>query len=219
MPQIFYGVNKTLPNLYLQFSMISREEQLKFCKICKNQKFDFQHGVICGLTDKPADFQETCPSFNPDMALKAEMDMKLEQQSVIIRRASQNKRFANHVLDTIFLFVFAFIFTIGVGIVVAIVAPDMLSIFDEDSFLLNYLLTFCAGTIYYTGFEYLTGRTVAKYITRTKVVTDKGGKPDFQSILVRSMCRFIPFEAFSFLGDGAAGWHDTISKTTVIEEE
>jgi len=38
--------------------MLSREAQLEFCKICKNQRFDFNQGLICGLTDKPANFEE-----------------------------------------------------------------------------------------------------------------------------------------------------------------
>jgi len=35
---------------------MTREEHLKFCEICNNQKFDSQKGIICGLRNSIADF-------------------------------------------------------------------------------------------------------------------------------------------------------------------
>ena len=55
-------------------------------------------------------------------------------------------------------------------------------------------------------------------ITKTRVVTEDGQKPTAMNILGRTACRFIPFDAFSFLGSKAVGWHDSISKTHVINE-
>ncbi|MBI3217983.1 MAG: RDD family protein [Bacteroidetes bacterium] len=200
--------------------MTTRDEQLRFCKICKNQKFDFQQGIMCGLTDKPADFQVSCPSFVQDSAivLNEITDESYQENHVSIKIASQGKRFANHLLDIIFYLIFTFLFGIFLGVVFAILAPDLLTIFEEDNRLLNYLVTIIAGLIYYTGFEYLTGRTLAKFITKTRVVTIKGQKPEFETIFIRSLCRFIPFDALSFLGQDGIGWHDTISKTRVIDE-
>ncbi|WP_417590165.1 hypothetical protein [Owenweeksia hongkongensis] len=43
-----------------------REQQLTFCKICVNQKFNAQKGLLCGLTNEYASFEETCPSFEVD---------------------------------------------------------------------------------------------------------------------------------------------------------
>jgi len=45
-----------------------------------------------------------------------------------------------------------------------------------------------------------------------------GNKPSFGLILGRSLSRIIPFDALSFLGANAIGWHDTISKTRVIKK-
>ena len=64
--------------------------------------------------------------------------------------------------------------------------------------------------------ESLTGRTMAKLITRTKVVMENGDKPTFEVILTRTLCRLIPFNWISFLGDDGVGWHDSLSKTRVI---
>jgi hypothetical protein len=47
---------------------MTREEQVKFCMLCKNRKMDFQQGYLCKLTDKIADFEGSCPNFLPDEA-------------------------------------------------------------------------------------------------------------------------------------------------------
>lgn len=44
-----------------------------------------------------------------------------------------------------------------------------------------------------------------------------GSKPKFDEILIRALCRLIPLNAFSFLGDLGKGWHDTLSKTYVVD--
>ena len=64
---------------------------------------------------------------------------------------------------------------------------------------MELLLGFISGMIFYSTFEATTGRTLAKYITKTKVVNKDGGKPSVETILIRSLCRFIPFEPLSFL--------------------
>jgi len=69
-----------------------------------------------------------------------------------------------------------------------------------DNRFIQYLLGIVVGYAYYVFFEGVTGRSIGKYFTKTKVVTEDGEKPNFETILVRSLCRFIPFEAFSFLG-------------------
>lgn len=42
---------------------MTREERLRICKTCKNKKKDLQLGLICGLTNNPADFDVQCPYY------------------------------------------------------------------------------------------------------------------------------------------------------------
>ena len=195
---------------------MEREKQLKFCKICKEQKFDINQGVICGLTNLPADFVMSCDFFNEDLTLKEQYESKLKENEILNKMASKGKRFTNYLLDLIFFLIFSYIFGVILGIVLLFVSPESLSIFEEDNKLLEYLLGFIAGMIYYSSLEGLTGRTLAKFITKTKVITENGEKPDFRTILIRTLCRFVPFEAFSFLGSEDTGWHDRWSKTIVV---
>lgn len=38
-------------------------KQIEICKTCKNQKFDFKTGIICGLTNQKPNFTDKCPDF------------------------------------------------------------------------------------------------------------------------------------------------------------
>jgi len=68
--------------------------------------------------------------------------------------------------------------------------------------------------VYYLYFEGIWNRTPGKWVFGTVVVSAKGGKPSLGQVAGRTLCRFIPFEALSFLG--ARGWHDSIPKTLVV---
>jgi uncharacterized RDD family membrane protein YckC len=201
----------------LKPNKMTREEHLKFCRICTNQKFDMQKGIICRLTGQIADFEGSCVSFDEDIKLKESLYSQRLEREMAGRTASQGKRFANYLLDMIFYFIFTFIFAFIIVILLAIFSPSSLSIFQEENYLVNYSLAFIALMTYYTLFESITGRTLAKYITKTKVVDENGQHPGLGTIVLRSLCRLIPFEAFSFLGEDASGWHDKLTKTKVVE--
>ena len=66
--------------------------------------------------------------------------------------------------------------------------------------------------------EFFFGKTVAKMMTKSTVVNENGGKIIFRQAILRSLCRFIPFNLFSFLGSKGIGWHDRISKTRVVND-
>jgi uncharacterized RDD family membrane protein YckC len=196
---------------------MTREEKLVFCKVCKNQKFDMNQGVQCGLTNAPADFKGTCEHYDEDSQLLFKQDLNKIEKELLTREAGLSKRFANFLLDGIFMVLMGIVFGFLLGVVLAMFSPDSLSFFETDNFFLEYFLNFLIGMVYYSFFEAMTGQTPAKYITKTRVVNEEGEKPDMNTILIRSLCRYIPFEPFSFLGSDNRGWHDTISKTQVIE--
>ena len=195
---------------------MNRIEHLKFCSICIHQQDDMRKGIICGLTNQIADFDDLCNSFAEDTEIIEHLKLKEIENSVIDKMASQWKRFLNYLLDLVSILFFIFIFSLILGIVLAIVAPSVVSDLGKSNLLFEYVVGFIVMMIYYTSFEAITGRTIAKYITNTKVVTETGEKPDFKTILVRSLCRFIPIEPFSILFNDGLGWHDSISKTRVV---
>ena len=84
--------------------------------------------------------------------------------------------------------------------------------------LAQYTITTCIALFYYNVFEIFSTRTVGKWITQTIVVDHNGEKPNSEMILVRSLCRLIPFNALSIIGFPARTWHDSISKTYVVDK-
>ena len=47
---------------------MTREEHLEFCTKCINREFSRNHGVICGITGKIADFEGECENYSVDSA-------------------------------------------------------------------------------------------------------------------------------------------------------
>lgn len=80
-----------------------------------------------------------------------------------------------------------------------------------------YALTTIAA--YYALMEGLFGVTIGKLITGTRVVDERGGRPGWRQVLVRTLMRFVPFEPLSlfFAEDGKVrGWHDRVPRTWVV---
>jgi uncharacterized RDD family membrane protein YckC len=163
---------------------------------------------IFDLTDLPTDFNVPFDS--------SDEDLESEENEILKKSASDNKRIVNYLLDLLFIFIFDFIFIFILVTVLVIVAPKSLSFFEGENRFQYYLFGLIFSMIYFSLFEALTGRTLAKFITKTKVVTENGEKPNFKTILIRTLCRFIPFEPASFIFSDR-GWHDKWSKTIVID--
>ena len=101
---------------------------------------------------------------------------------------------------------------------------------DASLIILEYCVWFlvvCAIIfLYYFICEYYMGRTVGKFFSKTKVVTLDGEKPSAKTILIRTLCRFIPFDSISCLftkvdenGNMTLFWHDTLSITRVVRNK
>lgn len=133
--------------------------------------------------------------------------------------ASQGTRLANYVIDYVCQLVLLFGLVIVLTIIALITGNDgILARIESMNMIEEYALGAVTALIYYNIFEIFFSRTIGKFITKTVVVDIYGEKPDSQEILVRSLCRLIPFDAFSFLGAPNKGWHDSISKTYVVNK-
>lgn len=125
--------------------------------------------------------------------------------------AGQGLRFLNLIIDYFAQAVVGFM----IGITVAILGGEKggAALNEIPSIVLNIAIFFA----YYFVFEATTSRTLGKFLTGTKVVNQDGGTPTTGQIAGRTLCRLIPFEAFSFFGTPTRGWHDSIPKTFVVK--
>ena len=145
-----------------------------------------------------------------DQILDHPMDENEKRKDVLRNLAGNGKRFANMIIDVIGFYVLVFL----IGI--AFASTGDMEIVDSPGFTLSSYLIY---VLYYWAFETLTGKTLGKYITRTRIVKEDGSKPEPINILGRSFARLIPFDGFSFLGTPGKGWHDSIPKIYVINDD
>ena len=122
------------------------------------------------------------------------------------------KRVINYILDGVIpIFVLLILGVLGIGALM----PKMS--FTGKWFGYVYVGLFL---IYFLFFELIFGKTPAKFITRTKVVSEDGFKPTWLQIFLRTCSRLMPFEPCSFLDQDIKktyGWHDRWSGTVVVD--
>jgi uncharacterized RDD family membrane protein YckC len=121
-------------------------------------------------------------------------------------------RFINFLIDML-------AFTL-IAIITLLILKNYLPSFKAYSPKNSRLITFILYFSYYFIFELLASTTMGKLITKTKVVDNKSlNKPSLLKIIIRTICRFIPFEGVSILlTEKKKALHDIISRTTVINK-
>lgn len=142
-------------------------------------------------------------------------------QEIYMDPVSKGVRLANYVIDRLMIYALVFIFFIILFAIDYNQGRD----FKENWLLQETLsakvwqlvISIIAITGYYTVWETITrGRTIGKLVTGSIAVTEDGKPLTFKTAFLRSICRLIPFNAFSALGERP--WHDSITKTTVIKK-
>lgn len=134
-------------------------------------------------------------------------------------RATQFQRFLNLSIDLIFIYIL--VLSLGTTIILVALSVNNFTLSSWIENLSIMEISFCTAIVsfwYYYITEVYFSRTIAKLITHTIVVDTYGAKPSKKSIFIRTCCRFIPFEAFTFFGLVPRGWHDIFSNTYVVKK-
>lgn len=129
-------------------------------------------------------------------------------------QASSGLRFANYLIDTIFIYILMF----AMGVIIHFINPGIIDFIDDG--ISNRII----GMIFYGVImsfteAMLNGKSIGKFITKTKAVNLDGSDLGFEKAFTRNLLRIIPFEPFSALGTPSNPWHDRLSQTMVIEEK
>jgi len=162
---------------------------------------------------------ETAKETRPN-AFATEQDVLSSEFERNLVPASTGKRFANMILDIIGFYILFFM----LSIVFFASNPDAAQEYAENadsgsSPFTVYLIAYLILISYYTLLEtVLKGKSFGKLITGTRAVNESdGSRISFSTALLRSLCRIVPFEAFSALGGHP--WHDKWTNTLVIDEK
>lgn len=131
--------------------------------------------------------------------------------------ANKSQRFINFCID----FIVRILIFLGIRFIIGItdqfLMTDYVGSLESITRLQEIFIELLLVSIYYLLMEILTARTIGKYITGTMVVDYYGNKASSQHIAMRTLCRFVPFDPLSFLGEDGKGWHDKWSQTLVID--
>jgi uncharacterized RDD family membrane protein YckC len=167
--------------------------------------------IVCGAVIESSPAQALAPSAPVAPVAPVEIDMGKHA-------ANQWLRLVNYFIDNIGAWIFGAIVNSFL-----LAAPFSSMRTPEDieanigAFIGIIVLSFLTYAIYYIFFESIWQRTPGKWASGTKVVMLDGSKPSFWRIVGRSFARYIPFEPFSYLfGKHPYGWHDALTKTTVV---
>ena len=144
--------------------------------------------------------------------IKEQATLETEQkQTVDSNVVSSGIRFLHYIIDFIIVYLLILVIFIILGL---FINPTSNNFIGGILTLITVLGTFLG---YYAVMEIKFQKTVAKFITKTKVVKINGNIPTVSEIIVRTICRLIPFDGISYLFV-KNGLHDYLSKTKVIKD-
>jgi len=191
----------------------------KSCLKCDHLERNEKNEMNCGITNKPVFFEDSCNLFEMNKELQRRKEKEISELSTKnqIDNAEISKRVWNYVIDVIAIVVLEVITGVFIVMLYGLDSGIYSLLFNDYYGRIGFV--FVLNIIYYTLFEAFTGKTIGKYFTKTKVINLQGDKPGWARILLRSVCRFVPFDQISFILNDHLGWHDTLSKTLVVEEQ
>lgn len=134
--------------------------------------------------------------------------------------ASTGQRFLNYLIDNIFMnYGIGFLTGYVIGLIIGVSETTYFNDIRENSmsmFVFIYTVAILNYLFYYILSEKLfNGYTLGKLITGTRAIRDDGTAMTFKDVLIRTLCRLVPFEVFS--GFKIRAWHDEWSRTMVVK--
>lgn len=142
---------------------------------------------------------------NPDVTAAASIQRGRMSGEI----ASATRRFWTYVVDLIVIWIGMITLQIAYGVAFGI---DDLEALNSPKW---WGICIAFYFIYYVTFEVASGRTLGKVLTGTRVVTTNGLALSIPTAILRTLCRFLPFEPMSF-SLGETWWHDSFSRTQVV---
>ncbi|MBD79952.1 MAG: hypothetical protein CL840_13650 [Crocinitomicaceae bacterium] len=146
-------------------------------------------------SEQMSNAQEKIDDLHQQQSMKREKDI-----GIPIQTQDSNLRLLHWIIDSML---------IQAAVYVVALLPDV------D---FNMLFAFAFFPVYYIYFETKYRQTPGKMVTDSIVTYADGKAPTTKSVILRTAARYIPFEAFSCLGQPSWGWHDQWTKTYVIKK-
>jgi hypothetical protein len=82
---------------------MDRDDQLKFCSVCKNRTFNPKHGTICGLTNELPTFSGTCKDYLEDEREVRLQKLATEKEESETKKTLNKGRYALIVIGALYI--------------------------------------------------------------------------------------------------------------------
>lgn len=140
-----------------------------------------------------------------------DLKTKIEEQNTLDSTIVNSwTRLLHFVIDLLAFFILGLILSLVIDL---LIPSNNQQIIQWTSFIILIVSFFG----YYVFMEFTYQKTLAKFITKTKVVKATGQKPEISDIILRTFFRLLPFDRVSFIFT-KNGFHDYLSNTTVIKD-
>lgn len=179
-----------------------------WCKYCRYRASDTNGQIICSINWKKPSFIGFCPAYVQDTAIFNDRKQLLNAQTAAV---SLWIRLIIWMIDLICIWFFGILMGMVLGMLS--VGFSFTELWQNMHYFILYPVYFIS---YYVLFELSWSRTIGKLVCACIVVDLSGRRPTFKQIIIRSLCRLIPIDPFTFFGKRSTGWHDTLSNTRVI---
>ncbi len=129
-------------------------------------------------------------------------------------KAQTHLRLVNFLIDYLCIYCLA----TAVGIILGYISSVEYLFFNANQFnpFLDYVIFTSTLLGYYSTEYFFNGKSLGKFLTRTRVIHNTELEISFKVYLLRSLWRLIPLEIFSFLPFSKECWHDHFSDTQVV---
>ena len=143
------------------------------------------------------------------------------EQDILLEPAPVGIRFVNLLIDTLFYYGIMLLVGVALGIILQSADGNIEESFlvreDAGSLGIQYLLSFIVYLGMFTILEgSAKGKTPGKLVTGSRALKVDGSPLSWKDAFMRSLCRIVPFEAFSAFGGHP--WHDKWTHTIVVKD-
>lgn len=186
---------------------MSKRTNEELIEIVKVKRDDYQPEAV-----ETAEKELESRQVNPDQIeqVKRELTEKeIKKKEFDSSKVTSWTRLIHFVVDLFCFVLIALILGLIAGLFISSPSETILELLDSILLIVSFFL-------YFVFMEYKFQRTIGKFLTKTKVVMSDGSKPLLNEIFIRTICRLIPFDHFSYLFT-PNGFHDRLSNTTVVK--
>jgi uncharacterized RDD family membrane protein YckC len=134
-----------------------------------------------------------------------------------MKPAEKTDRIIHYITDNLMITLITLIISLILGLIFFPELEPQTDILQTEPARSQFrFLYLCIFLVYYISFEGFLGKTPGKMVTDSLVLGNKGLKPRWWQVILRTLLRLTGIDIISFLFGVQFGLHDVLSRTVVV---